>query len=109
MSVSLPKEEFSGDLTELDEKIKSLIGQGENMIKKGNQMIKAYVCQVCGKEGLNMNIKRHVEANHIEGISIPCNLCKKSSSSGDALLHHKVKHHKSYYQELLVKLFKDHI
>ena len=95
MAVALPKKEFSGDLKELDDKIKSLMGRGENIIKKGNQMIKAYVCQVCGKEGLNMNIKRHIEVNHIEGISIPCNICEKSSSSRDALSHHKFKYHKS--------------
>ena len=29
----IPKEEFSGDVKELDEKIKSMMGRGESMIK----------------------------------------------------------------------------
>ena len=35
----------------------------------------AYLCKVCGKEGRDHHIKDHIEANHLEGIIIPCNLC----------------------------------
>ena len=34
-------------------------------------------CKVCGKEGRGNHIKDHIEANHLEGIIIPCNLCDK--------------------------------
>ena len=77
--VVLTKHEFSGDMFELDKKIKSMMDKGENMIKHGaKKMEKCYVCKVCGKEGQKPVIKGHIEANHLEGISIPCNLCDKT-------------------------------
>ena len=48
---------------------------------KGNgngRMVKVYVCQSCGKEGTRPHIKNHIEANHLEGISIPCNICERT-------------------------------
>ena len=94
MSVVLPKQQFSGDLKELDGQIETMMGRGENMIKgNGNgDMVKVYVCKVCGKEGLQQQIKRHIEANHIEGISIPCSLCEKTFKSRKVLCNHKRTH-----------------
>ena len=92
-TVAIPKEEFTGDMKDLDNKIKTLMGRGENMIKKGNGMIRAYVCQVCGKEGESMNIKSHIEAHHLEGISIPCKLCGKTFRSRNALSMHNFRNH----------------
>ena len=43
-----------------------LLGQG-----------KVRICKVCGKEGSRKNIMDHIEANHIIGVSIPCDLCGK--------------------------------
>ena len=94
MAVSLPKHEFSGDLNELDGKIQTMIGRGENMMKMGTkQMIKAYVCQVCGKEGALTTIRDHIEANHLEGICIPCNICEKSFRSRHSLRMHNSRSH----------------
>ena len=75
-AVALPREEFSGDLQELDTRIKSMMVMGLN--KLPNRKDKAYVCQVCGKEGQSGSIKDHIEANHIGGISIPCTFCSKT-------------------------------
>ena len=98
MSVALPKHEFSGDIEELDKKIESMMARGENMIRKGpNGMVKAYICQICGKEGQQSNIKDHIEANHLAGISIPCSLCEKTFRSRDSLRHH-IKTHKSQFK-----------
>ena len=36
-------------------------------------------CKVCGKEGKGRDIKDHVEANYIDGIAFPCNICEKIS------------------------------
>ena len=95
MSVALPKHEFSEDIEELDRKIETVIGRGENMIRKGpNGMIKAYICQICGKEGQQSNIKDHIEANHLAGFTIPCSICEKTFRSRDSLRHH-IKTHKS--------------
>ena len=80
-AVALPKHEFSGDMKELDAKIETMMGRGENMIQMGKKTIKAYVCQVCGKKGLRTNIKDHIEANHLAGISIPCSLCDTTCRS----------------------------
>ena len=95
MSLVLPKHEFSGDIKQLDRKIESMMARGENMIRKGpNGMVKAYICQICGKEGRQSNIKDHIEANHLAGISIPCSLCEKTFRSRDSL-RHPIKTHKS--------------
>ena len=92
----LPKKN-SGELKDLDEKVNSMIGRGENMIKVSeHQMAKVYVCQVCGKEGQGKNIRRHIEVKHLERISIPCNSCAKTFSSREALSLHKSKNHNIY-------------
>ena len=92
-AVALPKHQFSGDMKELDELIETMMRRGENMIRQGpTNMIKAYVCQDCGKEGQRCDIKNHIEANHLEGISIPCSFCEKTFRSRDSLRHHIINH-----------------
>ena len=77
-AVATLKYEFFGNFKVLDKKIKSMMSIGENMIRHGlKNRETSYVCQVCGKEGLKQNIKEHIEGKHIEGISIPCNICGK--------------------------------
>ena len=89
MTVALPKLEFSGELSELDGKIETMMVRSETMVRGPNKnMIKAFVCQVCGKEGQKTNIKDHIEANHLEGISIPCSLCEKTFRSRNAFRQH---------------------
>ena len=71
-----------------------MIGRSENMVKHSeSDMIKAYVCQVCGKEGLGNNIRDHIETNHLKGISIPCNYCNQTFCSRRQLKRHKCKPH----------------
>ena len=65
----------SGDFEELDNKVKSMMEKSQNKDTKGRF---AYLCKVCGKEGQHPHIKDHIEANHLEGIIIPCNLCDKT-------------------------------
>ena len=68
----------SGDLQELDEKVKSMMETSENLIQNGKQ--RAKICKMCGKEGLLANIKTHIEANHItSNISHSCDICGKVS------------------------------
>ena len=100
VAVSLSKQEFSGNMQELDEQIENMMGRADTMVKTGNRlrngeyvMGKAYSCQVCGKEGTMTDIKRHIEAKHVEGIVIPCNLCEKTFSSRQALRNHISAHH----------------
>ena len=92
---------FSGDLEALDEKVKSMMEKGNNMIPNGKQangtprQATSFICKVCGKEGHPIQIRNHIEANHLEGISIPCDHCGKALGSRKALEAHKSKNHRA--------------
>ena len=91
--MALPSFTFTGEMQELDAKIKSMMALSENYIQNGkNIQTRAHVCTVCGKEGLGRNIKDHIEANHIDGVSIPCNFCEKTFRSRNALRLHNRNH-----------------
>ena len=77
---------FSGDLQELDEKVKSLMAKSTNYETEGWK--KGYICKVCGKEGQSIHVQNHIESNHLEGFSVPCNLCEKTCRSRNALSKH---------------------
>ena len=66
---------FSEDLLELDKSTTSMMEKTSRRNATGNPF---YKCKVCGKEDISCNIKRHIEAKHLEGVSIPCNLCEKT-------------------------------
>ena len=83
------------DVQELDEKVKSMIIKSQNSIPNGPKLFtKASICTVCGKEGLGVQIRNHIEANHLEGVSIPCSFCEKIFRSKAALGMHSRKHSK---------------
>ena len=79
------------DFQELDEKCISMM---ERTIEKNAHGQLLYQCKVCGKEGINGTLKRHIEANHLEGISIPCNFCEKTFRSRNSLEVHTRANHK---------------
>ena len=91
--------QFSGDLQALDEKVKSMMERRQKMIPDGKltngtpRQRTAFICKVCGKEGRTKDIRDHIEANHLEGISIPCDYCEKTFSSRVTLRNHKSKFH----------------
>ena len=85
---------MSADLRELDETVKTMMETSENMIKEGNRQKRAKICKPCGKEGPSTNIKQHIEANHLEGVSLPCNLCDKILRSRKVLRMHISRNHK---------------
>ena len=76
----------------LVEKIKSLMEKTQNRTQNGLGFM--YICTVCGKEGQSINVQNHIESNHMEGLSIPCNLCDKTARSRNALFKHKRIYHK---------------
>ena len=90
--VSMTDQNFTQDLSELDQQIKSLMEMSQNLAPGGKS--RAHTCKVCGKEGSGVNIKKHVESNHIQGLSIPCNLCEKVFRSRDMLRQHADCHHR---------------
>ena len=72
-TISIPNSVF-GDLKELDEKVKSMMEKGQNRTSDGRFM---KICKVCGKEGAGIAIRDHIEANHLDGIALPCDVCGK--------------------------------
>ena len=81
----------------LDEKVKSMMEKGEKMIPDGKhpngtpKQATISICKMCGKEGLSKHLRNHIESNHLEGISIPCDYCDKTFSSRSSLGIHKTK------------------
>ena len=75
---------FTGALQELDKKVKSMMETSQNRLPNGPG--RAKICKVCGKEGQSMGIRDHIEANHLEGVSLPCNVC------GQKVLCNKLSH-----------------
>ena len=78
----------SGDLQELDEKVKSLMEKTTKQIPNGTSHAYVYICKVCGKEGQGIAIRDHIEGNHLEGVSLPCNVCGKVFRSRCSLRKH---------------------
>ena len=68
---------------------------------------KFHRCNVCGKEGKLSNIKQHIEAVYIDGISAPCEMCQKTYRSRAILKKHitNKKHAKSNIERKSNKLF----
>ena len=69
------------DIRKLDLEVKS-------MMEKSKSKSCLHICKVCGKEGQTTSIKNHIEANHLEGVSIPCNHCEKICRSRNAMWMH---------------------
>ena len=84
----------------LDEKVISMMEKSQKLIPTGYhpngmpRQQKAYICKVCGKEGSRSHLKDHIEANHLEGISLPCDHCDKTFSSRNSLRLHNNRFHK---------------
>ena len=84
----------SVEADQLDEQIKSMMSRTENVITMANRTVKAYACNVCGKEGTQGNIMTHIESNHIaSNISHSCDICGKISRSRCGLRLHKAREH----------------
>ena len=82
---------FLGDFQELDNKIDSMMVKTSNKGVCGNPL---YRCTLCGKEAKISHLKNHIEGNHLEGISVPCQQCEKTFRSRNSLAVHKHSHHR---------------
>ena len=83
---------ISEDLQELSLKVKSLMQKSEHGPAVGGRLL--YICKICGKDGQHTQVRNHIEANHIEGSELPCNLCGKIFRSRNVLEKHKYNKHK---------------
>ena len=84
------KEKFTGELKNLEEKVKSLMELTENWVSNGKQ--RAQRCKMCGKKGLGSHIKNHIETYHLENICVPCGICENAFKTRAALKLH-IRHH----------------
>ena len=83
---------FSVDFQDLDVKVNAMMEKTQGKNKHGQPL---YKCTVCGEEANNGNLEIHIEANHLEGVSIPCTHCQYNSRSRRGLVHHKIKYHEN--------------
>ena len=65
MTVAIQKLNVTGEFSEVEENIQTMMGRNDNMLKNGTRTIRAYVCKVCGKEGFSRTIKYHIKAHHL--------------------------------------------
>ena len=94
-SVSLVNGPVVADLNHLDEQIRSMMDATENFVTRPNgQRMKAFSCKICGKELVFSDMTRHIESNHITGVTHSCNICGKTSRSRKALWMHVHKEHR---------------
>ena len=91
-AISLNTDSSFTNENELAEKVKSMMLVSENRVT--NKKERARICKVCGKEGQFQNMTSHIEANHISGIVLPCNICGITTASRNGLAQHKLKFHK---------------
>ena len=86
-TVSLVETSDSG---QLDQQIKSMMDSTENYITmKSGARSRAFRCKVCGKEARDLDIRRHIEANHLGNVSHSCDICGKTSRTREGLRQHK--------------------
>merc|ERR1712129_92845 len=90
-TVALADYTVAADLQDMDNKIKSMMVFSEN--HAGGNNGKARICKVCGKEGQYGNIRAHIEAIHITGVSHKCNICGKVSRTRDGYGQHMSNNH----------------
>ena len=81
----------AADLQDLDDKIKSMMEVSKNK-NDGNTAGLKRICNVCGKEGEQSNISRHVEATHITGVSHTCKICGTTKKTRHAIRRHMRQH-----------------
>ena len=81
---------FSEDLQELDRSTTSMMEKTSRKNATGHPF---YRCKECGHEAISGHMKTHIEAKHLEGVSIPCNFCEKTfRCRSSQMVHNNVKH-----------------
>ena len=80
----------------LNEQIKSMMLVSNVDIPKYG---KARICKVCGKQGVWNDIRKHIEAHHITGVTHTCNFCWNTYKSLNSLAAHKSQKHRNQVAE----------
>ena len=87
--------QYSGNQEELGKTVKSMMQRNKSKDSAGLCKY-VYVCNICGKEGQQTTIKGHIEAKHVGGITIPCNMCEKIFRTRPNLRAHKRNNHSAF-------------
>ena len=83
----------SGEFEKLAERVKSMMEKTQSATPDGKRRL--YACKVCGYEGQSIHVQYHIESKHLEGVSLPCNVCGKTFRCRKALQMHTKHYHKS--------------
>ena len=87
------------DMQQLNDQLNFMMEIGEKQVQvkivNGKIMKQTTrICKVCRKEGTQTDIKRHIEANHITGISHTCDICGNKAKTRESLRVHKLRYHR---------------
>ena len=91
------------DVLSLTNQIKSMVEKGGNRVirKIGNGKVQEFItriCKVCGKEGVQSDVERHIEAKHITGVTHACDVCETICKTRNSLRNHKSAMHRKDLQ-----------
>ena len=81
----------SADPDELDKIVKSFMKKSKNLAPSGTTGSKAQIYRVWRKEEAWVTIRNHIEAKHLKGIFLPCEICGIAFRSRNQLRKHKYK------------------
>ena len=88
--VLVKSQTFEAGGRDLDDLITSMMTKSE--VSLGNGRGKMASCKVCGKEAAYHDMPKHIEANHITGVSHSCDVCGKISKTRNGMEIHKRVH-----------------
>ena len=91
-AVAVTDNQINTNIQDLNNQIKTMMTTTNVRSADGQGYVAS--CNICGKQASSRNMGGHIEANHITGVSYPCDLCGKVSRSRDALRMHKNRAHK---------------
>ena len=80
------------ELDQLDEQINTMIDLTEKLDHLKRKLAK---CNICGYEAPRSYVVRHIEANHITGVTHSCEICGKTARSRHAMRIHMDRKHKN--------------
>ena len=78
--------------SELDKKLNSMMTKTDHRLS-GTEVRTAFLCTECGLEGTRRNVRKHIEAKHVETEPLLCDQCEKTCKTRSALKEHKMKYH----------------
>ena len=85
-------------MTHAEARFKGLDERCDSMIEKLLDKFQGktvYECKVCGKQALHKgDMRKHIEANHLEGVLVSCSKCEKTFRSRNSLAVHTSSVHK---------------